>query len=177
MEVIGDYEINTKDKLGKGSFGEVVRGKHIPTNTPVAAKRIVVYDEEDRNKVKMEVAALQKAKGHPNVLQLLHHAIIDGEFWIITEYCDGSDLSNFAERIHPGLDQKLDIMAQLALALSHMNNLKPEAIIHRDVKPGNILVKAEGEKHVIKLADFGANVVSHGQPIRDYIYLTSQSLG
>ena len=148
MEVIGDYEINTKDNLGKGSFGEVVRGRHIPTNSPVAAKRIVFYSEEDKENVQLEVTALQKAKGHPNVLQLLHHEVVGDVLWIITEHCEGSNLSDLVESTNPDLRLKLEIMNQSAAALSHMNNLSPDAIVHRDIKADNILIKMEGTNNL-----------------------------
>ena len=155
MEVIGEYQINRKDFLGKGAGGKVMRAIHLPTNTPVAAKYIEIYDEEDRRDVKKEITALQKASDHPNVLQLLHYEEVDNVIWIITEVCEGNNLVEFLESHSIDLSAKLHLMNQCASALSHTHNLKPEAIIHRDVKPENILVKYDMKEDVITLADFG----------------------
>ena len=59
---------------------------------------------------------MHTAKDHPNVLQLLHHEVVDDVLWIITEYCDGNNLADFVGSIHPDLHQKLEMMDQLASA-------------------------------------------------------------
>jgi serine/threonine protein kinase len=153
FSVVGDYRINHDIVLGKGGFGEVLKGEDIETKEPVAAKRIV-FDgsEKERASIMTEVNNLEKARGHPNVLQLLHHEEIGNVIWVITEFCDENHLSNFAKTRSLDLKQKCDIMHQCASALAYMNELN---IVHRDIKPDNILVSMEDGRPVVKMADFG----------------------
>jgi serine/threonine-protein kinase ULK/ATG1 len=165
MEDIGPYRINLKKTIGKGACGIVWWGEDRESHTPIAAKQIyfVEDDIQEKQQVQKEVEMLQMCKAHPNVLQILYHEAIDNSLWIITEYCDGKDLSNYMYKNRVGLNEKVDIMYQCSSGLSYMHSFKPEAIVHRDIKPDNILVRNDKDKCIIKLADFGIAKLFHGQ--------------
>ena len=87
---------------------------------------------------------------HPNILALLDAGTAgDGRLYMATEFVDGSDLRRLlrAERLAPA--RALDIFAKVCAAVEHAHS---RGVVHRDLKPGNILVAADG---AVKVADFG----------------------
>ena len=74
--------------------------------------------------------------------------------WIVMEYCDLEDLNNFFKKYHGKLDKdkEVKIMGQISRGITFLHN---QNIVHRDIKPGNILLKNENAKVIVKLRDFG----------------------
>jgi serine/threonine protein kinase/Flp pilus assembly protein TadD len=155
VEQLGDrYEVT--GKLGLGAFGEVYRAQDTMLDRVVAIKRIRIdafENEEQRDQVRKRSileAQLAAALSHPNIVTI--HDILPrtASTFIVMEYVDGKNLRNILkERTRLSLDETIQVLAQAASAIDYAHERK---IIHRDVKPGNIMVKADGS---VKMMDFG----------------------
>ncbi len=163
---IDRYEL--VEKLGAGGFGAVYRAHDSVARVDVAVKvlppMISAVPEELEN-VRSNFVLVSKLK-HPNIASLehlhkvekvdasaqQHLRIFPGSYLVVMEYVDGSTLSNwkkqFPDRKVP-LDQALDICGKVAWALDFAHG---EGIIHRDVKPSNIMISPDGK---VKVLDFG----------------------
>ena len=161
---VGSYQVNIRKALGKGTFGEVYKGKHRERANQVAGKRIDLGGKDDLDESKRyamkEVEALLRVKHHPYILQLIHHQCVDDdvddvhELWLITEFCEGGNLSEYSKSHHLMIRDKVRIARQCASAIAFLHNLEP-TVVHRDIKPGNVLVKEVDGVDTVKIADFG----------------------
>lgn len=139
--------------LGQGGFATVYRARQVQLGRDVAVKidNRVLASERDRRRFLREAHAAAKLSGHPNVVGV-HDANItaQGTPYIVMELCTGGSLSDVAKRSGPlPADQVRHLGVQLADALAAAH---AEGVLHRDIKPGNILVDRYG---TAKLADFG----------------------
>ena len=162
MERHGDYEINTTrtERLGEGSFGYVYKGTHVVTGAIVAAKCITAKEEFSAAQIEAEIRLMTAIKGHPNLLHIIAHCKEDvkakQEFWIMSEYCGLGNLSEYSVAFALDTGHMVHIMEQISSALAFLHNRK-HPILHRDVKPDNVLFKLEGLAHVARLSDFGTS--------------------
>ena len=158
-EHYGDYEVESF--LGKGSIGKVYLARHRRIGRRVALKTVHLEqkfeDEEDRTEFYKRLqreAELCGSMQHPNVVTL-YDVGYDGDLvsFLATEYVDGETLLARLRRTRPlPLDEALTISADLLRGLAYAHS---KGIIHRDVKPANILLTSEGRA---KIADFGVAV-------------------
>ena len=161
---VGSYKINNRRKLGSGTFGTVYKGKHVTKGTEVAAKNVTIDgSQESREFVMREVNSLSRVKHHPYLLQLKEHQFIqfqdeDGvevnELWLFTEFCPEGNLAAYHKSRDVPFEQKAKLALQCASALAFLHSLSPP-ILHRDIKPGNILIKDLQGNLTAKVADFG----------------------
>ena len=152
-----DYEF--KGRLGRGSFGSVVKAVRKRDGKLVAIKEID-YSHMDYKKKKMlvnEVNAL-KALNNEHIVKYYDRFIKRDQklMYIIMEYCEQGDLQNFiretrASRSRIPENQIWQTLMEMCLALKDCHYGKTR-MIHRDIKPGNIFIDKEGH---IKLGDFG----------------------
>ncbi len=144
--------IEILEPLGAGGMGLVFRGVREADGGPVAVKvlpRGPSSDPEWRERFQREAAALS-ALDHPGIVKILGSGeTLDGRLYLAMELVEGCDLRRLLKtgKLAPG--RALDIATSVAAALAHAHE---RGIIHRDIKPGNILV---GEGSVVKVADFG----------------------
>lgn len=143
-----DIMILTDQILGKGTFGTVY--KAIWRGTEVCAK---VSNEdvtqEQKNNLIYEFDSMTKLH-HPNIVQLLGY--LQEPFTIITEFASNLDLLNYQKDNKLSITNKIDISVDILRALAYLHNRKPQYIIHRDIKPTNVVITASGKA---KLTDFG----------------------
>ncbi len=137
--------------LGRGGMGEVYLANDKRINRNVALKVLhpdLVSNKESLGRFEREAQAVS-ALNHPNIITIYEFdKTDDGSSYIVSEYVDGTSLNRI---IGSGLepDKALDIAIQAASALSAAHEA---GIIHRDVKPENIVVRPDG---YIKVLDFG----------------------
>ncbi|MEN1680891.1 MAG: protein kinase [Planctomycetota bacterium] len=147
---LGPYRIN--NPLGKGGMGHVYTATHAETGERVAVKALspeLAMAEGFRERFQAEIDSLKLLR-HDNIVQLFGYGEQDGVLFYAMELVDGSSLE---EELRAGRRfnwrEVSQIAVQVCRALKHAHD---HGVIHRDIKPGNILVD-RSEK--VKLADFG----------------------
>lgn len=147
---IGGFEII--EKIGSGGMGTVFKARQLSMNRLVALK--VLPPKLTKNKsyierFKREAIAAAKLN-HPNIVHGIDAGVEQGFYYFAMEYVDGESLGEIIEREAP-LDEvrALRITRDVAKALEHASEF---GIVHRDIKPGNILITKRG---VSKLSDLG----------------------
>jgi len=150
LEQLGKYRI-IKD-LGGGGTGDVYLAEDIETQRKVALKilhRSFGRDPEFLSRFRREVRAAERLD-HPNIARAYDSGEDMGHHYYAMEYCSGDSLHDVIDRERVLAPQRaVDIVARVASALGYAH---ASGIIHRDVKPDNINVSADG---VVKLLDLG----------------------
>ncbi|HLM55277.1 MAG TPA: protein kinase, partial [Pyrinomonadaceae bacterium] len=146
---LGPYRV--LEKLGAGGMGTVYLALDTRLGRRVALKLLPVHmasDEESVRRFEQEARAAS-ALNHPNILTVHDIGELDGRRFIATEYVEGRDLRQRAAESPLSLTEALEVCAQAASALVKAH---AAGIIHRDVKPENVMVDEEGH---VKVLDFG----------------------
>ena len=152
------YELT--ERIAVGGMGEVWRARDLLLGRTVAAKVLREDLLGDAASLARLRAEARNASGvvHPNVAVLLDYGEQDGGGFLVMEYVPGEPLSQVLEREHTLAPARLlPILAQCAEGLHAAHRA---GVVHRDVKPSNILVMADG---TAKLTDFGISLGT-GQP-------------
>ena len=150
--------------LGRGGMGEVYRADDLRLNQPVALKFLARQTAIDERQLHEEVR-IGRQVSHPNVCRLYDIEEVDGRIFIAMEYVDGEDLAALLRRVgRLAPDRALSVARDLCAGLAAAHEL---GVIHRDLKPGNVLIDGRGRARV---TDFGLAVehdaahVSAGTP-------------
>lgn len=156
---IGNYYI--QETIGKGSFGKVKKGLHIPSGQAVAIKILNRQKLKSANmdkKIRREIKILKLFR-HPNVCRLYEVLPTASDIFLIMEYVDGGELYDYI--VKQGKlkeDNARYIFQQIVCALEYGHHFR---VVHRDLKPENILLGANLQ---VKLIDFGlANLMQDGE--------------
>ena len=146
---LGRYEI--RSHIGAGGMGEVYLAKDTSLDRVVALKILPPEIASDQQRMQRFVQEAKSASSlnHPNILTIFEIGETDGAHFIATEYIDGVTLRHHMAGRRVKLSEALDIAAQIAAALTAAHAV---GIIHRDVKPENIMLRQDG---YAKLLDFG----------------------
>jgi serine/threonine-protein kinase len=146
----GRYELHRR--LGRGGMAEVYLARDQMLDRPVAVKVLFPALATDAGFVERFRREAQSAANlqHANIVSVFDWGEANGTYFIVMEYVEGHTLAEILRddrRVHP--DRAAEIAADIAAALgfAHRNG-----VVHRDVKPGNVLVTADGS---VKVADFG----------------------
>lgn len=136
--------------VGEGSFGKVYKGRRKHTGQTVAMKFIMKHgkSEKDILNLRQEIEILRKLK-HENIIQMLDSFESPQEFCVVTEFAQGELFEILEDDKCLPEDEVQKIAKQLVRALHYLHSNR---IIHRDMKPQNILICAGG---IVKLCDFG----------------------
>ncbi|GDY13161.1 hypothetical protein LBMAG53_20390 [Planctomycetota bacterium] len=168
-EVWSDFEFVRL--LGKGGMGAVYLGRQISLDRPVAIKVLpqnLSGDDDFRNRFLLEAKAVARIES-PNVIKVYTAGTHQGHHYFVMEFVDGRDLSALLKGgMRPSYEQSLDLMLQAARGLAAAGEL---GIVHRDIKPGNMMVDKKG---VLKIMDFGLVKVVSDQFNKDAYGMTVQ---
>jgi serine/threonine-protein kinase len=152
--VLGQYRLDAK--LGEGGMGVVWRASHVLLRRPTAVKLIAPHRAGDsairRFEREVQLTSLLK---HPNSVAIYDYGRArDGTFYYAMEYLDGTDLERLVAEsgpLPPG--RVVHVLTQVLGALAEAHDL---GLVHRDVKPANLLLSPRrGEHEVAKIVDFG----------------------
>jgi len=149
------------EKIGEGTYGTVFKAKHKETLEIVALKRVRL-DEDDEgipSSALREICLLKELK-HKNIVRLYDVMHSEKKLTIVFEYCD-QDLKKYFDSCQGEIEANVvkSFMYQLLRGLSFCHE---KHILHRDLKPQNLLINKNGE---LKLADFGL-ARAFGIPVR-----------
>nr|XP_012154364.1 PREDICTED: cyclin-dependent-like kinase 5 isoform X2 [Megachile rotundata] len=151
------------EKIGEGTYGTVFKAKNRETHEIVALKRVRL-DEDDEgvpSSALREICLLKELK-HKNIVRLYDVLHSDRKLILVFEHCD-QDLKKYFDSLNGEID--LDVVKSFlyqllrGLAFCHSRN-----VLHRDLKPQNLLINKNGE---LKLADFGL-ARAFGIPVKCY---------
>ncbi len=146
----GRYEI--EEQIGGGGMAVVYRAADTLLGRPVAVKMLrpqYAGDEEFVRRFRQEAQSAARLS-HPNIVNLYDVGTVNGEYFIVMEYVDGPTLKDVIRERGPlSVPEALDITRQICDALEHAHD---HHIIHRDIKPHNILLTKSG---MVKVTDFG----------------------
>jgi serine/threonine protein kinase/tricorn protease-like protein len=146
---LGRYEI--RSHLGAGGMGEVYLATDTTLDRVVALKILPPEIASDQQRMQRFVQEAKTASSlnHPNILTIFEIGEMNGSHFIATEFIDGITLRQHMAGHRLKISEALDIAAQIAAALTAAHSV---GIIHRDVKPENIMLRQDG---YAKLLDFG----------------------
>ncbi|MBI5365674.1 MAG: serine/threonine protein kinase, partial [Planctomycetes bacterium] len=150
-------------KIAIGGMGSIYKGRQLSMNRDVAVK--VLSDELSKDRAYVQRFILEaRAAGelsHTNMIHVIDVGTFEGLYYYLMEYVEGDGLDAVLERRGQlDLDETLNIALQTASALEHAHK---HGIIHRDIKPDNLILMKDG---TIKVADLGIakkmSVGTHG---------------
>ena len=149
--IIGDrYEI--LEKIGTGGMSDVYKAKDHKLNRFVAAKVLKQEFSENANFVSKFRIEAQAAAGlmHPNVVNVYDVGEEDGIYYIVMELVEGITLKKYIEKkARLSVKEAISIAIQISMGIEAAHN---NHIIHRDIKPQNVIISKEGK---VKVTDFG----------------------
>jgi YVTN family beta-propeller protein len=150
---LGVYEVQAR--IGRGGMGEVYLARDTRLGRPVALKVLperFAQDERFRERLLRE-SRLAAGLDHPNVVPVYDAGEADGRLFIAMRYVDGADLKALLRSNGPlEPERAVGIAGQLAEALDAAHR---RGLVHRDVKPSNVLLDQQGDRDHAYLADFG----------------------
>lgn len=148
--ISGRYKI--KDMIGGGGMANVYLAHDMILDRDVAVKMLRLDFANDDEFIRRFHREAQSATSlaHPNIVSIYDVGEEDGLYYIVMEYVDGQTLKQYIQQHAPvPVEEALDIMKQLTSAISNAHH---NHIVHRDIKPHNILVDSSG---TVKITDFG----------------------
>jgi eukaryotic-like serine/threonine-protein kinase len=149
--VLGQYVVLAR--LGQGGMGQVFKARHRHMGRVAAIKLIRTDRLDNPNAVLRFLREVQAAAlSHPNIVHAYDADQIGGKLLLVMEYVEGAaDLARLVKKNGPlPVPQACEYIRQAALGLQHAHE---QGIVHRDIKPHNLLLSANGA--VVKILDFG----------------------
>ncbi len=149
--LIGPYRILRE--LGRGGMGVVLLGERadgaFEQRVAIKVARVSLQSEFFRKRFVEERQILAKLE-HPNIARLIDGGVSeDGTPYLVMQYVEGEPLLEWCERRKAGLEEKIRLLLQVIEAVAYAHE---HLVVHRDLKPGNVLVREDGQA---VLLDFG----------------------
>jgi len=146
---LGPYRVT--GRLGAGGMGEVYLAEDTRLGRKVALKVLLAHFTRDEERVRrfQQEARAASALNHPNIVTIYEIGEVNSRHFIVTELIEGETLRQHLSKAPITISEALDISIQIASALSAAH---AAAIVHRDIKPDNVMLRADG---ILKLLDFG----------------------
>jgi uncharacterized membrane protein YgcG len=158
--LVDRYRLITR--IGAGGMGEVWRAEDLLLRRVVAVKTLRAGQGDDgEHRVRFRAEARAAARlSHPGIAAIHDFGELSDSAWIVMELVEGDPLSRVLQRAgRLSVEQTLDLVAQVAAALSAAH---AAGVVHRDIKPGNLLVRADD---VVKVTDFGIATTADAVPL------------
>jgi serine/threonine protein kinase/tetratricopeptide (TPR) repeat protein len=151
--ILGHYRL--VERVGEGGFGSVFLAEQMePVRRRVALKivklgmdtrAVVARFEQERDALAL--------MDHPNIARVFDAGVTPtGRPYFVMEFVEGEPITNYCDHRKLGIDARIELFRQVCDAVQH-SHIK--GIVHRDIKPGNVLVRAQEGRAVAKVIDFG----------------------
>jgi serine/threonine protein kinase len=148
--MFGNYEL--VQKVGQGGMGLVYKGRQVSLDRIVAVKilnKSLCDNVEFIKRFEREAKSIARIN-HPNIMAVYDFGQTDGLYYMVTEFIEGSSLSKqISDSVMLTVDRLAPLLVQCLAGLAHVGTT---GIVHRDIKPDNILITLDG---IAKIADFG----------------------
>ena len=147
---IGNYELI--ECIGRGASGAVYRAQHLKLGRPVAVKVLGASLEDDAGQINRFITEMKLIGSlvHPHIVRATDAGEVEGLHFLVMDYVEGIDVAQLLfRRERLSVPVCCEIVRQAALGLEFAHS---KSLIHRDVKPSNLLVTAAGQ---VKLLDLG----------------------
>ncbi|EHH58297.1 hypothetical protein EGM_08113 [Macaca fascicularis] len=155
-----NFEVKADDlepimELGRGAYGVVEKMRHVPSGQIMAVKRIrATVNSQEQKRLLMDLDISMRTVDCPFTVTFYGALFREGDVWICMELMDTSLDKFYKQVIDKGQTIPEDILGKIAVsivkALEHLHSKL--SVIHRDVKPSNVLINALGQ---VKMCDFG----------------------
>jgi serine/threonine protein kinase len=155
-EVFAGYVIQCL--LGTGGMGEVYLAQHprLPRHDALKILSLASTDDEEFRARFNREAELAATLWHPHIVGVLDRGEFNGRLWISMDYVDGTDAGRLVRERHPSGMPEEDVSEIVTAVADALDFGHDRRLLHRDVKPENILVTAaDGHRRRVLLTDFG----------------------
>lgn len=168
-DVIKFFKYKLEEKLGEGGFGVVYMAVDLTKNTKNACKMCQLGNNMKDSRImdmKNELFIMEKVK-HLYIVKLMKHFMTlspsGNRLYLFMELADGGDFSKLINKSGPFTENQAKLyFAQIICGINHMHSL---GIAHRDIKPGNILLKKDTTSitgdYLLLVTDFGLSRIQH----------------
>jgi eukaryotic-like serine/threonine-protein kinase len=168
-EILRDHVVERE--LGRGGMGAVYLLRHVGSGDALAIKTMLPVAMNDMSTTLFlrEIRNASSLK-HRNVVEVEAVGAVDGVLFLAMEYCSGGSIADLLHRrggrLEPGEALELTLQSLTGLEYVHSAVLMPapspegaevplEGLVHRDIKPQNLLLSEAGERTTVKIADYG----------------------
>ncbi|MFQ5500889.1 MAG: serine/threonine protein kinase [Phycisphaerae bacterium] len=149
LPVVPGYEI--VKQIGRGGMGVVYKAIQQSTKREVALKLLLegpLASEQSRRRFEREIALAAQLR-HPNIIPIYDSGSFDGRMYYAMEYVRGAALNEYLKKNELDIAARLALFNEICKAIGHAHQ---RGIVHRDMKPSNIIVAVDGKPHIL---DFG----------------------
>jgi serine/threonine protein kinase len=154
---VGRFEL--LELVGRGGMGEVWRAMHVKLRKQVALKLLAAERLDDAGAVarfRREIRLVSELE-HPNIVRFENAGEADGVHYLVMEYVRGIDLDQLVRRLGPlGVPEACQLIGQAAVGLRYAH---ARGLVHRDVKPSNLMLSESG---ALKVLDLGLALLREG---------------
>ncbi len=149
--------------VASGGTAVLYKALQVSLDRVVAVKRLHQHLTTDDNFTRRFILEAKAAASldHENIVRVIDFGVEDDCYQIVMEFVEGESLKEILERFHPiGPDLSLALVHQICRGLEHAH---AKGIVHRDIKPGNVMVTRTG---AVKITDFGLAKLTHGSSVQ-----------
>ncbi len=164
-------QLEIHEFIGSGGMGGVYRARQPQLERDVALKVVTIGDQPERHERFLREGKALAQLNHSNIVQVHDSGVVEGFGYFVMEYVDGQSLQTILHEESIPTEEAEDIIRQVCEALQFAHD---RGITHRDIKPGNILIGADGS---VKIADFGLAKALQTQPSGFQLTLSQEQVG